>query len=41
MVQVNELSAEEDVMDKIQDQVVEYHLGLNEVKHLYSEECLN
>jgi hypothetical protein len=41
MVQVNELTVVEVVMVKIVDQVVESLLGLNEVKLLYSEECLN
>jgi hypothetical protein len=41
MVQVNELIVVEVVMVKIVDQVVESLLGLNEVKLLYLEECLN
>jgi hypothetical protein len=41
MVLVSELSVEEVVMVKIVDQVGENLLGLNEVKLLYLEECLN
>jgi hypothetical protein len=41
MDQVKVLIVVEVVMVKMQDQVDEFQLGLNEVKHLYSEECQN
>jgi hypothetical protein len=37
----NELIVEEDVKVKIQEHEDEFLLGLNEVKLLYLEECLN
>ncbi len=41
MVLEKEHIHEDEWMDKIQDQVVEWGLGLKVDKHLYSEECLN
>ena len=41
MVHENELLVVDDQIDKTLDLVVEYQIGLNEDKLLYSEECLN